>query len=64
MVNTEGMSEKLIKDLAFNSQDLAELEAARNKPISFDSDCPELTPEKAVLFRRVNPRRDSLGIRA
>ena len=24
-------------------------------PIVFDEDCPEVTPEKAVKFRRVNP---------
>ena len=26
-------------------------------PITFDDDCPETTPEKAVKFRRVNPPR-------
>ena len=30
---------------------------ARLTPITFDEDCPETTPEKAVQFRRVNPVR-------
>lgn len=60
MVNTNGMSEELIKELEFRKQDLDELNAARKKPISFDSDCPELTPEKAILFQRVNPRKRQL----
>jgi len=64
MVNTNGMSEELIKELEFNAQDLKELDAARKKPISFDSDCPELTPEKAILFKRVNPRRSDTVIMA
>ena len=27
-------------------------------PITFDADCPETTPERAVKFRRVNPPRN------
>ena len=34
-----------------------ELERARSMPITFDEDCPEVTPELAVRFRRVNPPR-------
>ena len=60
MVNINGMSEELIKELGFSKLDLDELSAARKKPISFDSDCPKLTPEKAILFQRVNPRKKQL----
>ena len=31
------------------------LEQARKMPITFDEDCPEISPEKAIKFRRVNP---------
>ena len=54
MANT---SNTYIKEygLAFTDEELKELEAARKRPISFDDDCPETTPEKAVKFKRVNP---------
>ena len=42
-------------DLEFTDDELQELETARKRPISFDEDCPETTPEKAVKFKRVNP---------
>ena len=32
-----------------------EIKKAREMPIVFDEDCPEVTPEKAVKYRRVNP---------
>lgn len=44
-------------DMAFSEEELQELERARSMPITFDDDCPETTPERAVKFRRVNPRR-------
>ena len=51
MVNTKEMTESLIKE------ELRELKAAKEKPIVFDEDCPETTPERALKFRRVNPPR-------
>ena len=54
MVNTKEMTESLIKELAFSEE---ELKAAKEKPIVFDEDCPETTPERALKFRRVNPPR-------
>lgn len=59
MVNTNGMSEKLLKELAFSEEELQELKTAKEKPIVFDEDCPETTPERAVKFRRVNPSRNT-----
>lgn len=50
--NMEALSE-----LAFSEEELEELKRARTMPIVFDEDCPETTPERAVKFRRVNPRR-------
>lgn len=47
-------AEKL-HELAFSQEELDELERARAVPIVFDEDCPEVTPEQAVKFRRVNP---------
>ena len=55
MVNTKEMTESLIKELAFSEEELRELKAAKEKPIVFDEDCPETTPERALKFRRVNP---------
>ena len=41
-------------ELIFTSE---ELERARTMPITFDEDCPETTPERAMKFKRVNPVR-------
>ena len=61
MVNMNSMSEELKKELAFTEDDLRELEHARKMPITFDEDCPETNPEKAIRFRRVNPPRRLVG---
>ena len=45
------------RELAFTKEELAELEAAKKMPITFDADCPATTPEQAVKFKRVNPPR-------
>ena len=57
MVNIKNLTNEQMKDLAFTKEELAALEKAQTMPITFDEDCPETTPEKAVMFRRVNPRR-------
>ena len=61
MVNTKEMTESLIKELAFSEEELRELKAAKEKPIVFDEDCPETTPERALKFRRVNPPRGAVS---
>ncbi len=61
MVNINSMTEELKRELAFTEEELKELEEARKMPIIFDEECPEVTPEKAVRFRRVNPSRRSSG---
>lgn len=62
MVNTNNLSEEQKKELVFTKEELEELQVARNMPISFDADCPETTPERAIKFRRVNPPRKASKI--
>ena len=57
MVNAADMPRETMKELAFTQEELAELERARSMPITFDEDCPETTPERAMKFKRVNPVR-------
>ena len=59
MANMTEPSAEMRRELAFTKEELAELERARSMPITFDEDCPEVTPELAVRFRRVNPPRHS-----
>ena len=51
------LTKEQIDELAFSERELEELERARNMSITFEEDYPEITPEKAVKFRRVNPPR-------
>ena len=57
MVNMNDISEKLMKELAFTQEEKEALERARQMPITFDDECPETTPERAIRFKRVNPSR-------
>lgn len=61
MVNTNGMTKEMIESLAFSEDEKAVLKEARKRPIVFDKDCPETTPERALKFRRVNPPRSHVG---
>ena len=56
-VKIKEISASTAKDLAFSKE---ELEKAKKMPITFDKDCPETTPERALKFRRVNPSRSTL----
>ena len=58
MVNASIMTKREIEELAFTEEERKELERARKMPITFDEDCPETTPERALRFRRVNPPRN------
>ena len=49
------LSPKDLKEIALTKDEIAELERARKMPITFDEDCPETTPERALKFKRVNP---------
>lgn len=57
MVNIPELPVEAQRELAFTKEELEELERARTMPITFDEDCAETTPERAVKFRRVNPVR-------
>ena len=63
MANTADGTFKPIQKLAFTQDEQAELERARTMPITFDEDCPETTPERALRFRRVNPVRRTAAVR-
>ena len=43
------------EELTFTAEEIEEIKNAREMPIVFDEDCPEVTPEKAVKFHRINP---------
>lgn len=36
-------------------EQIAELDALKDRPIVFDEDCPEMTDEQLRRFKRVNP---------
>ncbi len=57
MVNMNDLSETAKNELAFTEEELKELEKARRMPLTFDEDCPETPPERAIRFKRVNPPR-------
>ena len=57
MASAADPTREFINELAFTPEELKELERARTMSITFDEDCPETTPERAMKFRRVNPVR-------
>ena len=61
MVNTNLYTEEQLKELALTQEQLDMLERAKKMPITYDEDCPETTPERAVRFHRVNPRHKVIG---
>lgn len=65
-IEYDGIRQKVVPTIekkglaAVSSSFFAALEAAKKMPITFDADCPETTPERAVKFRRVNPPRNRM----
>ena len=59
MENMTDLHETIKKELPFTEEEMEQLDKAKNMPITFDEDCPETTPERALKFRRVNPPRKS-----
>lgn len=51
-----------IKEISatLSEEEMQLLELSRDKPIVFDADCPETTPERALKFKRVNPPRKAV----
>ena len=52
---TSEMTPEMLRELAFTQEETDELNSSREMPITFDEDCPETTPERAVRFYRINP---------
>ena len=61
MVNIENLTKEQIENLKFTDIEKKELEKARKMTVIFDEDCPETTPERALKFKRVNPRRGAIN---
>ena len=57
MVNISKLTEQQIQELAFTEEERAQLAKARNMPITYDEDCPPVTPERAKNFRRASHRQ-------
>ena len=57
MVKYTDLSEEQKKELLFTPEERQQIDDARKRPIVYDEDCPPVTPEKAMRFRRVNPDR-------
>ena len=57
MASTRKIDNIVEEEMTFNKEELKEIKRAREIPVVFDDDCPEVTPEKAMKFRRINPRR-------
>jgi hypothetical protein len=57
MVKISNLSETQIEELRFTDEEKRQLDEARRKPLIYDEDCPAVTPEKAIKFKRVNPPR-------
>lgn len=62
MVNMNDLTPEIRAELAFTKEEKEALAKARSMPITFDEDCPETTPEKAVKFKRVNPSRKAANV--
>ena len=41
----------LSEDAQLSEEEIKEIEAAKNRPIVYDEDCPSLTPEQLARFR-------------
>lgn len=62
MVNTRDMTRSMKEELAFSKEEIDELMRAKAMPVTFDRDCPETTPERALKFKRVDPPRREKNI--
>ncbi len=57
MVKYTDLSEEQKKELLFTEEERKQLDEAKKRPITYDKDCPAVTPEKAMKFIRVNAER-------
>ena len=42
-------------------EQIKRLDALKDRPITFDEDCPPMTEEQLRQFKRVHPRREDAG---
>ena len=42
-------------------EQIKRLDALKDRPITFDEDCPEMTDEQLKQFKRVHPRPEDTG---
>ena len=54
LVNISKLTEEQIAELAFTQEEREQLKRARMMPITYDVDCPPVTPERARNFRRAS----------
>ena len=59
MVNISKFSPQQLAELAFSEEERQQLAKAREMPITYDEDCPPVTPERARNFRRANPKKSA-----
>ena len=57
MVNISNLTPQQLAELAFTDEEREQLQKAREIPITYDEDCPPVTPERARNFRRAHPKR-------
>ncbi len=57
MVNISKYTPQQLAELAFSEEERRQLAKAREMPITYDEDCPPVTPERARNFHRANPKR-------
>ncbi len=57
MVNISKYTPQQLAELAFSEEERRQLAKAREMPITYDEDCPPVTPERARNLRRANPKR-------
>ena len=57
MVNISKYTPQQLAELMFTEEEKKQLAEARKMPITYDEDCPPVTPERARGFRRANPRQ-------
>ena len=51
------ISYNLNPEMQMTPEQIRMIEDAAKRPIEFDEDCPETTPEQAKRFYRVNPKK-------
>ena len=60
MVNIYKYTPQQLAELEFTKEEREQLARARTMPITYDEDCPPVTPERSRNFRRANPRKDAV----